>query len=85
MPENREADKLLRVEAVAAWLDCSESNVYSLVAGGELKCYRVGRGKAGIRFSAEQVKEFLSRRETGGQPPKELPARRPIKLKHLQA
>jgi excisionase family DNA binding protein len=81
LPDN---DKLLRVPAVAEWLNCSDSNVYSLVAAGELKCYRVGHGKAGIRFSAEQVQNFLRARETGGQSVKEPPAPRPIKLKHLE-
>jgi len=82
MEQHQDPDKLLRVPAIAAWLDCSESNIYALTASGELKAYRVGKGNAGLRFSEAQVLEFLRKRETGGQTPENLPAPS-VQLKHL--
>lgn len=59
--------KLLKVADIAERLNCSISNVYSIVASGELRAYRVGRGNSGLRFSEEQIQEFLRRRETRGE------------------
>jgi excisionase family DNA binding protein len=61
--------RLLMVSEVKKLLSCSTSNVYALVGRGELRCYRVGAGKGGIRFSEEQVQDFLHRRETKGAGP----------------
>jgi excisionase family DNA binding protein len=47
------------VSEVAERLRCSLSNVYNLVAQGRLKCYRVGSGRAGLRFTESQVQAFL--------------------------
>lgn len=61
-----QTDILLKIRDVAKRLNCSLSNVYALVAAGELKSFRVGRGKKGYRFSDEQVQDFLAKSETGG-------------------
>lgn len=75
--------KLLKVEDVAERLNCSISNVYNLVHAGDLRCYRIGRGKGGIRFSDEQVFDFLQRREIcGEQSARPLPG--PAKVKELR-
>ncbi len=75
---------LLTVKETAERLSCSASNVYALASSGELECYRIGRGKSGLRFSDEQIQTFLEKRKMGGQPQKEPPALRPIKLNHLK-
>jgi excisionase family DNA binding protein len=62
---------LFTVADVSRRLRCSISNVYALVAQGELRCYRVGAGKAGLRFDQDQIRDFLRSRETkqkGGEP-----------------
>lgn len=57
-------DRLLRVPEVAELLACSTSNIYAAVAAGVLPAYRVGVGRGGLRFSMEQIEEYLGRRET---------------------
>jgi excisionase family DNA binding protein len=75
---------LLKVPEVAERLNCSESFVYEVIASGELKHYRLGKGQGGIRLGEAQLAEFLSKREKGGQPvpATPLPQKR-VKLRHL--
>lgn len=82
---NTEAkEQLLKVADVAERLNCSVSNVYAVVASGELRAFRVGKGKAGLRFSDEQITAFLHGRETGGgRNPPPVPERPPLVLKNL--
>ena len=49
--------KLLTVRETAERLAISPSLVYRLVSEGGLRCYRIGR--AAIRFSEQQVQEYL--------------------------
>ena len=55
---------LLTVRELASFLHCSPSNVYATVASGELQAYRVGAGKGGLRFNAEQIDAYLKSRKT---------------------
>ena len=55
---------LMTVAEVKNRLRCSLSNVYNLIEAGELRCYRVGKGKGGIRVSERQLQDFLDSRET---------------------
>jgi hypothetical protein len=74
-------EPLLKIYQIAEILNCSPSNAYAIVASGELKSFRVGAGKAGIRCSMAQITEYLKARESGP-PPQEAPA--PVRLKHLR-
>ena len=49
--------QLLTVAQLAESLAISPSLVYREVAAGQLRCYRLGRGA--IRFSEEQIREYL--------------------------
>jgi len=68
------------VRAVALRLRCSRATVYSIIASGRLRCYRIGTGRGAIRVSEEQIAEFLSGAEAGAT----AAPSRPVKLKHLQ-
>lgn len=77
--------ELMSVEDVARRLNVSDSFVYSLVANGRLKHYRLGKGQGGIRVSEAQLAAFLADTERGGQPteaPKPVAPRRQS-LRHL--
>ena len=50
--------KLLTVTEVASSLSISESLVYRLKDEGKLRCVRIGKGA--IRFSEEDVMEYLN-------------------------
>lgn len=67
-------EPLLKIPDVANLLNCSPSNVYALASSGELRSFRVGAGKGGLRFSMEQITEYLRARETGNRPPAPPPA-----------
>lgn len=73
--------ELMTVIEVAEQMKASSSFVYNLLASGELRHYRLG--KAGIRISAEHLKDYLTQRERGGvvKQPTPRAARKP--LKHL--
>jgi excisionase family DNA binding protein len=58
---------MLTVKDVAGRLNCSESFVYELLASGELKHFRLGKGQGGKRVSEEQLQEYLLTREHGGE------------------
>lgn len=73
--------QLLTVTQVAESLSISPSLVYSEVAIGRLRCYRLGRGA--LRFSEEQIQEYL--RSCACEPTPG--ARKPLsvpKLRHLK-
>jgi excisionase family DNA binding protein len=59
---------LISVSEAAKRLRVSASFLYGKIASGELKHYRLGHGQGGIRISDEQLAEFLSAREAGGDP-----------------
>jgi excisionase family DNA binding protein len=60
MPLSFEATMLLKLKEVAKRLNCSKSNVYSLVATGELLVHRVGL-KKGLRVSEEDLAAYLAK------------------------
>ena len=71
---------LLTVSDIADLLAISQSLVYRLVADGELRCYRIGRGA--LRFRQEDVETYLTACTVAG---RERGARTPsrLRLKHL--
>lgn len=58
--------KLLTVVEVAEMLSVSPSLVYRLKDEGEIPCYCIGRGA--IRFSLEDVEQYLAGRRVGKEP-----------------
>ena len=54
------SEKLLPVSVVAARLGCSVSNVYNLIAAGEMACVRVGASK-GYKVPEREFAAFLER------------------------
>lgn len=75
---------LLTVKDVATRLNVSASCIYQLVESGKLSHHRIGLGRGAIRFSDEDIAEFLNqvREATRPQSPRAAPPRR--KLKHLK-
>ncbi len=57
---------MLTVKQMAERRNCSLSKIYALVSSGQLEAYRIGKGKAGLRFDDGQIKSFLLKRKTGG-------------------
>jgi hypothetical protein len=79
-----QGDGLLKVEDVAARLNCSTSFVYSIL-GKELKHYRLGKGQCGIRVSDEQLQDYLEGKEKGSdQPAPAAPRLKKFTPKHLR-
>lgn len=76
--------KLLTTAELREYLGCSMQNIYNLVASKQLRAYRVGNGRGSLRFSEEQIEEFLKSRESGSARPKPAPPERPVKLKHIR-
>ena len=54
----------MTVKQVAERLEVSTATVYSLVAGGKLRHYRVGNGRGVVRVSDEQLAEYLREAES---------------------
>lgn len=54
------SEKLLPVSVVARRLGCSVSNVYNLIAAGEMTCVRVGASK-GYKVPEDELAAFLAR------------------------
>jgi excisionase family DNA binding protein len=55
----------MKVADVAARLEVSAATVYSLIASGKLRHYRIGNGRGAIRISEEHLASFLERRTVG--------------------
>lgn len=55
------SEKLLPVSVVAHRLGCSVSNVYRLIALGELVCIRIGASK-GYKVPEDEVSRLLQSR-----------------------
>lgn len=60
----------MKVKEAAAMLEVSPCIVYGLVAAGQLRHYRVGRGRGVIRIAEEHVREYLMGAEKGGEWPR---------------
>ena len=54
------SEKLLPVSVVARRLGCSVSNVYNLIAAGEMTCVRVGASK-GYKVPERELARFMER------------------------
>jgi excisionase family DNA binding protein len=67
---------LLKLKVVAERMDCSLSNVYNLVASGELPVHRVGL-KKGLRVSENDLEAYLAkvRRQYVVEPPEPVAAK----------
>ena len=70
--------KLLKLKEVAAWLNCSLSNVYARVADGTLPVHLVGKTK-GFRVAEGDLAAYLAavRHEGAGEAP-------PQALRHIR-
>jgi excisionase family DNA binding protein len=64
------------VRQVAERLSVSQATIYALVASGRLAACRIGLGRGCIRFTEEQIENYL--RATGPTP------RAPATLKHIR-
>lgn len=75
---------MLTVKEVAQRLNVSQSCIYQLVESGRIPHHRIGLGRGAIRFTADDVAEFLAgnREQSASHGPASLPAR--AKLKHLK-
>ena len=73
---------MLTVVEVAKRLGISRSKAYQLLGAGKVPHYRID---GSYRVSEEQLREYLESVAVGGNQPKPAaPARRTIKLKHLE-
>ena len=71
----------MTVKQTATRLEVSVATVYSLVASGKLKHYRIGNGRGVVRIAEEHLAEFLKRAEPRAAPPAPAPH---VRLKHLR-
>jgi excisionase family DNA binding protein len=71
----------VNVKQAAARLEVSVATVYTLVAAGKLKHYRIGNGRGVVRIAEEHLAEFLERAEPEAAPPAPAPR---VRLKHLR-
>lgn len=53
--------KFYTVADVAERLNVARSTVYDLVQDGLLECYRIGTGRGTLRFTDEQITDYLER------------------------
>jgi excisionase family DNA binding protein len=76
--------KLLSVRGAAEWLSVSVSTIYGLCESGELAHRRIGRGRGCIRFTEEDLQQYLERKRVGRkeEPPAPKPQR--LRLEHLR-
>jgi hypothetical protein len=54
---------MLTVNDVAKKWQCSPALIYALVAERKLRCFRLGLGRGTIRFTEDQLTEFLNMSE----------------------
>jgi excisionase family DNA binding protein len=71
----------MNVKQVAKRLEVSISTIYSLIASGKLRHYRIGNGRGVVRVSEERLAAYLKSSEPAVTPPP-APASS-IRLKHL--
>jgi excisionase family DNA binding protein len=60
---------LLTVRQAAERLSVSRSLIYGLVASGRLRACRIGNGRGCIRFTEEQIREFIESSQPAPKPP----------------
>jgi excisionase family DNA binding protein len=71
----------MNVRQVASRLEVSIATIYSLIASGRLRHYRIGNGRGVVRVSEEQLADYLKSSEPTVMPTSVYPPR--IRLKHL--
>ncbi len=77
---NREKNIMLKVQDVAARLNCSTATVYQLIESQQLPHYRC----PGIRVSEEQLAEFLAARQSAEKPRQQASKPPRQRLKHIR-
>jgi excisionase family DNA binding protein len=77
---------MLRLSQVAERLNCSISNVYSLIEQGRLVAICIGANGKGYRVSESDLQSFLTegRRHPGRDAPPFSEKSKPYKLKHVR-
>ncbi len=77
--------RLLTVPEAAERLNVSRGTIYHLCESGDLPHRRVGVGRGRIRFTEEDLQEYLDRKKVAGRK-HESPAPKPksIRLQHLR-
>lgn len=75
---------LLTVKEVAERLKVSASCIYQLVESGRLAHHRIGIGRGAIRFSENDLDEFLKKSREQARQSKSSSAKPHAKLKHLK-
>jgi excisionase family DNA binding protein len=72
----------MSVKQAAVRLEVCVATVYSLVAAGKLRCYRVGLGRGCIRITEEHIAEYLGKAEVV--PVLPAPPSPPPSLRHIR-
>ncbi len=75
---------LLTVKEVAERLKVSASCIYQLVESGRLAHHRIGIGRGAIRFSEDDLDEFLKKSREQARQSKSTSDKPHVKLKHLK-
>ena len=55
-------DRILNVNQVGKFLNCSRRHVYNLINLGDLPGFKIG-GRGGVRVRESKLEEFLEKRE----------------------
>ena len=77
--------QLLNVPEVAERLNVSRATVYNLCESGDLSHRRVGVGRGRIRFTEEDLKDYMDRKKVGGRKEElSVPKPKPVRLQHLR-
>jgi excisionase family DNA binding protein len=71
----------MNVKQVASRLEVSSATIYSLIASGRLRHYRIGNGRGVVRISEDQLADYLRSAEPTVMPTSTSLPR--IRLKHL--
>jgi excisionase family DNA binding protein len=75
---------LLKLNEVSQRLNCSLSNVYSLVQSGRLAVISTGATGKGFRVSEDELLRFIKEGRRGRRPSAWPERTNPVQLKHLR-
>ena len=75
---------MMKLSEVASRLNCSLSNVYSLVQSGRLFVISTGATGKGFRVTEEELLRFIEEGRRGSRPSSPPIRSKPITLKHLR-
>ena len=70
----------MSVKQVAVALGLGDKAVYSLVASGDIACYRIGPSRGRIKFKASDLDAYLERVRVG---PKVKVPRPPVRVPYI--